>query len=767
VIWGKVTLTIIKNCRYLDVYPFIAIESAIAEEMLACQKRMSIKGAQSAIRLFEAFCYVCEFEVTSKNIGSRKFNKIVKSFLGSLHSDDFVGSVRSVRQEYAKGFVRVLSSLHGFNPDITDITWDPSLPSKLHSYWKAASKRINEGRAEYWCGWAIQTKRNKPVYLPIAKLIPHYGISFAKKIQQQLALYLETQAGTAIQELRDFIDYLSENHQLYNRDTFKDPDLNARLFKNYMLHSFMNCYKKGNDLITKKRTYVKFIGVVERYFFESKVWARPYQGHISAPIGSSKPGTLTRITETNGVAVKNKLLTLVPLQITDTQAFQLLFTKITEDIDTVVRWARCECRKQGHALKRRIKLSREGILLPSDAKIYSSVEQTPIEHLCATLCIAGYNGLRNILDSTYHRHEFRRQALARELAIPNYNDFYAFHYLLIHGHPCITASFLNGFELYDKTGKLVGFTKVQGQYQLLGYKDRKGAGRSEQLITLTPREAVLVRQIIQLTDPLRAALRAEKNDSWRYLFLHGQLALGRPARCEFSKWDSAKLSGPRCFVVAQFEQHSKLKGIDLFNFVLRVSPSSFRSSCAVAIYLETQSTEAMAKALGHTYYTSTLLSHYLPESIQQFFQSRWIRIFQKGILCEAMKDSPYLFQASGFCSIEDMHEFLKNHAIRDIPTHLEDPEGTTSTIPTESQGQLLISVDKWILTTLLSLRAAVDGAHEKLRINALSKYWSKVTTLIEREIERTRDSTLIDHLKGARLLIEPSRMEKLIYESTS
>lgn len=54
-------------------------------------------------------------------------------------------------------------------------------------------------------------------------------------------------------------------------------------------------------------------------------------------------------------------------------------------------------------------------------------------------------------------------------------------------------------------------------------------------------------------------------------------------------------------------------------FITRLSPTAFRASCGVEVYLDTHSVEAMAKALGHTTYSSALLSSYLPEPILDFF----------------------------------------------------------------------------------------------------------------------------------------------------
>lgn len=94
-------------------------------------------------------------------------------------------------------------------------------------------------------------------------------------------------------------------------------------------------------------------------------------------------------------------------------------------------------------------------------------------------------------------------------------------------------------------------------------------------------------------------------------------------------------------------------------FLERVSLTSLRASCGVAVYLRTKDVTEMAKALGHAKYDPSLLGRYLPEAILAFFQTRWIRIFQRSFICEAMKDSPYLLEATTFETMDELHVFEK------------------------------------------------------------------------------------------------------------
>lgn len=212
----------------------------------------------------------------------------------------------------------------------------------------------------------------------------------------------------------------------------------------------------------------------------------------------------------------------------------------------------------------------------------------------------------------------------------------------------------------------------------------------------------------------------------------------------------------------------------MIDFITRLSVTAFRASCGVEIYLDTHSVETMAKALGHTTYSSTLLSSYLPEPILAFFQTRWIRVFQRGLICEAMKDSPYILQATRFETLDELHTFLENHAIRQIPEHLQNPDYLSRRSQEEvaveqldEDGQVLLSVDAGILTALLSLKMAVSNAQQKSNICAKAIYWAKFTDLVVHHIEDGYNSDLQDYLRTAQQHANAEHMEGLIYATAT
>jgi len=175
----------------------------------------------------------------------------------------------------------------------------------------------------------------------------------------------------------------------------------------------------------------------------------------------------------------------------------------------------------------------------------------------------------------------------------------------------------------------------------------------------------------------------------------------------------------------------------------------------------------MADALGHAEYAPSLLFRYLPLSVLTFFQERWIRIFQQGIVVKALEDSAFLLEASNFGTMSEVDEFLKNHALKSIPKHLENPDlhpGDSATPNQSSDTEIVFGVNTGILTIMISLHLAV--LHARRLVSGTAKYWAEVThrLVVYLESELCKRDDLKSYLLAAKRNADPKKMEPLIYE---
>jgi len=127
----------------------------------------------------------------------------------------------------------------------------------------------------------------------------------------------------------------------------------------------------------------------------------------------------------------------------------------------------------------------------------------------------------------------------------------------------------------------------------------------------------------------------------------------------------------------------------------------------------------VSEALGHKVINVAILSHYLPESIMNFFNARWIRQFQNALIYQAMENSEYLFVAIDISS-EYLGEFLKNHRINDIPalfdkfkTTSEHTLGTSEDTEQPEFDEVTFTVTETLLRVLIAIKSVVDESKQK------------------------------------------------------
>jgi len=636
--------------------------------------------------------------------------------------------------------------------------------------WETLLDDLNKEAIHYWNGWEIKSAKGNSHFLALANLWHTHGREFTEQFYHQWRLFFEKKLTPGYPEVNKLADFLVRNKDDWPAESFYHPRIIKALFLAFMKEFFFDAYERELNLNSKIKTWGRFAANCEEAFIQGNIWATPFGGGLPKPTSKSMPGALTRTSKRDdGTEVHEKLITAVPLNITDEEAIEIIFKRIKEDIDVVVNWARTQANDLYTRAKRRKVLAKEGT--PTrDGSGTKTAEKIGIENICATFEYYNLNTRKSDFEKRYGNGSTTKKT-AHLLGIPTTYCLFPFQCLLVAEHPEITNSFLEKFKLFDKNGNLSGFVATDTGHYLVGFKDRRGPRLSQQKIALNPISTELVRQVIEITEPIRKHFRLTGDERWRELFLTCGMGLSSPRSANTPKWSILNLTNrPNMLknLEDEFSNHTPLRGDNLKAFLSRVSLSSLRASCGVAVYLKTKSVQEMSKALGHAQYAPDLLAHYLPDSILSFFQSRWIRIFQRGLICEAMKESPYLVEAANFQTMDELHSFLKHHALKHIPDHLQNPEGLLDTPFTpKDYTQIYISIDPGIMTALMSLEKAVSLAERAQDVSGRARYWADLSKVVIEEITRGNDGLLKLHLAEAKKHYDPKRMEKLIYENAA
>ncbi|VEB96836.1 Uncharacterised protein [Cedecea lapagei] len=305
---------------------------------------------------------------------------------------------------------------------------------------------------------------------------------------------------------------------------------------------------------------------------------------------------------------------------------------------------------------------------------------------------------------------FSTMALAERLVLPTKYMIAPIAIWLVAQHPILTDASLLGCELFDRNGKRSGFVSTDSGSVLVVKKNRKG---SQQEVVLSSEAISVVELLIQITTPLRNYLKKKNDDGWRRLFI---VAGGQGFQEPYvftNQISFAKILRQKEFVQA----HSAKLG----ELISTLSLARIRATAGVIVYLNTLSIDKMAESLGNS--KRVAMNHYLPPTIMQFFQERWVRIFQNAVIVYAMRDSHFLLKATDFDSMTELNKFLEKYALRALPEVTEPLNHSAEPELGASGSEIIISLDEEILRILISLRLAVENAGPCASGAAI--YWSE------------------------------------------
>jgi len=431
--------------------------------------------------------------------------------------------------------------------------------------------------------------------------------------------------------------------------------------------------------------------------------------------------------------VKKKLITDIPLEICDDEAIKTLIDKINQDIKLISEWSEHTTNNFINIVKR------------DDKPLFADDFGLTVKEL-AIKRFGKY-------DKITSKDLYNKDALFNRTIVT------ALFCQLILEHPEITESFILNCKLYDDHGNISCLKNTDAGTYLISYKPRRGVHKSEQKILLSQKSKKIVDLIIESTAVMRKHLKEINNDDYKKLIIFVSNNLKPQAPYEISESKSSIRNTTKS-IVDFLTNIKRMEKDEALAFSKNISMSKIRASRGVQIYLETESTTKMSQALGHSKYNPSLLEHYLPAPILDFFQRRWISIFQKGIICEAMKDSEFLLKASNFHSMKELDLFLMNHMIKNIPDNNFKTEEKTK----KENLEVYISVDEEKLSALLSINKAVELSQEKYKISPKALYWSNFAKHLLNEIANNNSHVLLrEPAKRAKKKATPEIFKEIIY----
>lgn len=783
------SLPVINNWQSSRNYPFVALSPAFLRQWEAAAQGLdgaSRNASTSVLRLLECFAQITGITLPEGLVKTNfaAWDQIFKQLLAGFYNPKFYIGEGSSRIRLSTALlkirVRMAKNLGCQLTWIIPVYEKQQLSETLQRLATQFDElEIDVDLVRMWQGWVCPRKSFGYTLAQIYPIHLKLGPEFTQRLHEICIAYTSSREKSTLEPVNAFARFIATTSIEFDAQLLKNPEFTADFFYAFYEH-YIKSRRSNGSRIRIIAAVSSWRGHITSFFFNfifpSGLIAKP-TGPFPTPSGMSLARDGTNIKKgLAGEEYHDKLLTIVPLHVDDDAAFNILFVKIKEDFEATKRWAWAEVEATSQALDRREELAKKGGVRRVDNKpvIEFSTRQGHPDRLAngaATFAHYGYpcrtHSFNNIGPHGISQlFEGPLSLWARDLALPVTGALIPHCAILVAEHPQITPSFLETFELYDKNGKLRGLSSTDGGEIATGVKRRRGPALAAQEIHLNAKTSFVIDQIIKITQPLRDLLKSENDDNWRYLLLNSGKGFAYPRRINSLASNCSSPAG----LLRLSESSSRALGWErdkAEDFARRFSISALRATAGVVVYLETKSVQKMSEALGHAKYVPMLLDRYLPRVIQDFFQERWIRIFQTGIIVEAMQSSPHLLAASGLNSIDDLDSFLQHHSLI-IPKDSSAPpspngDDVWAAGNIEPSKEVFFGLNTEILTILLSLAEVSKNPTRPMAAKAI--YWADLTNALVPHIESAANQRddIRSHLEAARLLASETLVSGIAY----
>lgn len=607
---------------------------------------------------------------------------------------------------------------------------------------------INKKVKTYFEGWVAYSSDHKKLNLNFSYVYDLYGEIFYKKFIKGVTLLISNYIYTTAQRILISINKL----MFYIAMTCKNINsLKKNTCSQYAHKFFTTLYQiqlidikiKNYDLHVFHKNWQIQVNIY-MHLVDLNIFPQPIIEIVVPNFKSAKKNYCNIKIKGSNEAVHSKLITQIPVSLTDDEAVERILEKISYDINFIKNCSELEIKNIKEKLNNFYINTAKGDVRQRGHSSSNfnpvKVGEDNIENTCATYLATPFRNEEVVNFANFLGFNCKKP-LNNTIFYCSNDTLYPFMILLIMEHPFITESWLINFKLYEKSNK-VGYLKINDEWYLTSFKKRRGVNLAEQSIKTTIVSKKLLDDILEVTKIGRNYLRKINSLDYEYLFIASWSPFIEPKKIETlyhpnTLKDNNKLKNIFYNNPYSKEYIDKYGKEELDELIKNFTLTKFRASCAIKVYLETKSVYEMSKALGHKEYQQKLMKSYLPEPIWKFFTNRWIRIFQNALVYEAMKDSEYLFQAVDFTK-EELNEFIENHAFKELPPQINKFKNSNldSQIHNEKIGIFPISVA--LLQWFIGINEYVIS-YGLDKLNEVAEYWWQSAMLVVTQLELTLD----------------------------
>ncbi|MFL9966214.1 hypothetical protein PQR02_35485 [Paraburkholderia sediminicola] len=698
-------------------------------------------------------------------------------FLGAIASDKFFDATILWRQRITKAVLVIFAAskmsvaknwIAGIKPSVRRLSDEQD---KLRQRFDGLN--LIEERVNYWMNWPNTNSLGITTWFDLAIMYEIFGAAYTHEFYICCAGHHTSIGPAKIPLRRQLPKYMVAHPDLTLQARF-DQHASYDFWKGLIVYCLETDVpsRQVTTIITDWRTQVSrfFLALVKAGLF-----VEPVEGFPTPPRHFVPPSD-THIKIINGDSQRLKSVTPFSTEpFSDEEALERKSEEVLTDLSLISKWAEAKADQVWQNYQRRIILADAGIphLLGEqhDGQIASlSVsERETLANRAATLRHYGFITSHDYLNQGGMNPKVllggSRSGLAYQLGLPTLEAVMPFMALLVIRHPEITDGFLATLELYDKHDSRVGFGTNQAGYFLRGFKRRRGKKRAEQRIKIDIDSARIVYRVLCVTAMCRRYLQHKGDDAYRYMFIASGQGFAYPTRFHAVAHKLSTARGQSKQFIADLQEFSGCTQEKALAIASNFSMTKLRAQIVIANYLKRQDTAEVARALGHVRFSYKQIIRYIPLPLMMFFMERWIRIHQTRFIVEALANSPYRLEASGFETAAELERFMTNHCLSIDLGNNTFPGQSTETIEEMSGATTLIGIDDSVMTIFCSIALSQTKSLSR-KIRPSAEIWVEVSGPIIEHIESIKEARpdLFAYLETGRKAADVSLINEVVYE---
>ncbi|WP_299139211.1 hypothetical protein [uncultured Vibrio sp.] len=686
----------------------------------------------------------------------KTFIQTYHQFVGFIHTDltlepsgfsDLMLNVKKAFIHIAKssGFVDVTF------PHVSRNTISDDVQRCINIYREMPRSDVKH---DFYQGWTATDRDGGIHNIHMAEIYCVYGNDLGRRIYERISHGVGKCVGTTASNVSKYMVIVwNDLSVLYPTEkalwnAMSQVNVN-RTFVNLLNYQISQRVMKNNSVKTLlAQTWSTYLNYFSDLFFDIDGWFEEPPFPLIKPRYKTPDVLSSTLSAGLSKEAKEKLFVDIPLSIKDDEVIDILTKRLSDSIEHTSAVNELLMSEVMDKHNNNNKIINEGSVRPYDHPIDEDFQDIGKNNVATTLATFHEYGFMPKRDDyiKFLGYHGESELLAEDLNLLTQAKLLPFLLQLVIIHPKLTPSWFYNWKLYDKSGDMVGYTKTGDSYVITSFKPRKGKVDAQQTEILKPESKVIVENIIALTSRARQSLKQKNDDDWRYALLTESGVNNQPIRVKRIKSDTDsdnnrayynrlenEVLRDGCAIIPKSEAKILRSSVNL---------RSARSTKALLVYLETLSLAAMAEALGHKSVKKDLLDSYMPKEILEYFNNRWIRIFQQALLYEAMKDSKYLHMAVDFKSAKELELFLENHGLGELPDHLIKGKKVAKDIKKEPEQicniDAVLALSVPVLQVLIAIKDIVESSDKDETLPSIFGHWYFTAVLILKHLDLSR-----------------------------